>query len=328
MRSGVVNKSGFSGGTLMRALVSVGALAFLAYSVDLAGVGRSIQGLSLAWIIFSALAVLAAVAVSAWKWRVLLSELGTPLAFARVVRAYFIGFFFNNFLPTSVGGDVVRAWEAGRDLEDVPAGAGSVIAERLIASFALAVTAILGIPFVRLGSAAVQVAFALVVLLASATVLTAIFISPEKASRAMSKAMGGRFGSASEKVARSVGHVSTLLRSPGALLRVGVLSVVFQVLVALVNWGIFRSLGVQISPAEAVVYSSIVSAVTMVPVSISGHGVREVGYVYFFGLAGVAQTQAVTASLLFFTLVALLTAIGGLFFVMRPKGECNVDPAV
>ncbi len=91
----------------------------------------------------------------------------------------------------------------------------------------------------------------------------------------------------------------------------------FQIFVATVNFGIFRALGVDISLAECVVYSSVVSAVTMIPISISGHGVREAGYVYFFGLAGVAQGDAVVASLLFFFVVALLTSVGGPLFIAR-----------
>lgn len=298
-------------GTAARAVVSVAVLALIAMRIDLAAIRDAFGTLDWAWVIAAALVVYACIAISAVKWGVLLRSRGHRLSFARLTRHYMVGLFFNNFLPTSVGGDVVRAWEAGRDLDDMPEAAASVVAERLIASVGLALTAALGLPFVRAGTQA-YVAVAIVFVLGIG--LAGLFLVPTLSERIVRSAMGSRFEGVAGWVARATSATGEMLRARGSAATVLALSVGFQVLVAVVNWCLFRALGASVSLAECVVYTSVVSAVTMVPISISGHGVREAGYVYFFGLAGVPDAVAVTASLMFFATVAACTSPGALFF--------------
>ncbi|MBE0476058.1 MAG: flippase-like domain-containing protein [Coriobacteriia bacterium] len=301
----------FAAGTVLRALLSAALLAFVLSHVELTAVSGALRSLDTPWLLASAAAVYAAVALSAFKWGVLLRARGRPLRLLRLTRHYLVGLFFNNFLPTSVGGDVVRAWDAGRDLDDAAEAAASVVAERLIASVALALTAAIGLPFVeeRAGAAA-----AVAVVGVAGVGLSALFLAPGLSERMVSSAMRGRFETIAGWVDRTSRAVGETLRRPGTVLGVLALSVGFQGLVALVNWCLFRALGSPIGFGECVVYTSIVSAATMVPVSVSGHGVREAGYAYFFALAGVGPAAAVTASLLFFSVVAACTLPGAVLF--------------
>lgn len=298
-------------GTAVRAVVSLALLALIATRIDLAAIRDAFGTLDWAWVLAAALVVYACVAISAVKWGMLLRSRGHRLTLARLTRHYMVGFFFNNFLPTSVGGDVVRAWEAGRDLEEMPEAAASVVAERLIASVGLALTAALGLPFVRVGP---QAYIAVAVVFIAGIGLAGLFLVPSLSERIVRSAMGSRFEGIAGWVGRATAATGELLRSRRTAASVLALSVGFQVLVAAVNWCLFRALGVSASLAECIVYTSVVSAVTMVPISISGHGVREAGYVYFFGLAGVPGPAAVTASLMFFATVTICTMPGALFF--------------
>ena len=172
-------------------------------------------------------------------------------------------------------------------------------------------TAFIGLPFVEVNS---RVVLAVAIVAVVSIGLTGLFLIPSRSAEMVRKAMGGRFGDAVEPVQRAVHIVNDLLRNPGTLAKVFILSVVFQVFVALVNWCLFSALGYPVTVGEAIVNPSIVSAVTMVPISIAGHGVREAGYAYFFGLAGVPENAAVSASILFFLVVAVSTMPGALFF--------------
>lgn len=298
-------------GTATRVVVSIVLLALIATRIDLTALRDAFGTLRWGWVIAAALVVYACVLISAVKWGVLLRSRGRRLLLGRLIRHYTVGFFFNNFLPTSVGGDVVRAWEAGRDLDDIPEAAASVVAERLIASVGLALTAALGLPFVHGGP---QAYVAVVIVFVVGIGLAGLFLVPSLSERIVRSAMGSRFEGVAGWVGRATRSTGEMLRARGSAAIVLALSVGFQVLVAAVNWCLFRALGASVSLAECVVYTSVVSAVTMVPVSISGHGVREAGYVYFFGLAGVPDAVAVTASLMFFATVAVCTSPGALFF--------------
>ncbi|MBZ0266580.1 flippase-like domain-containing protein, partial [bacterium] len=69
--------------------------------------------------------------ISALRWKVLLAAAGVPVSLARATRLYFIGYFFNLLLPTTVGGDVVRASGIGRAASLSLVG-GSIVIERLL----------------------------------------------------------------------------------------------------------------------------------------------------------------------------------------------------
>ncbi|MBW6469371.1 MAG: flippase-like domain-containing protein, partial [Coriobacteriia bacterium] len=146
-----VSFGGGRAGTLIRAAVSIVALALVFSRVPPADVLAAILSLDPAWFLAAFGAVYAAIVLSAYKWLLLLRARGYSVGIVRLTRHYLVGLFFNNFLPTSVGGDVVRAWDVGKDLDDAPGGAASVIAERLIASLGLGLTAALGLPFVEAG---------------------------------------------------------------------------------------------------------------------------------------------------------------------------------
>jgi uncharacterized protein (TIRG00374 family) len=300
-------------GIALRVGLSVTALAIVLWKVPLGDVARAVTTLDPFWIGLALATVYAAIVLSAIKWQVLLGARGYSLSVMRLTRHYLVGLFFNNFLPTSVGGDVVRAWDVGRDIDDAPEGAASVIAERLIASIGLGLTAALGLPFTGVGPRAW---IAVAVVIAASSTLVALFLAPSRSEKMIRSAMSGRFEGVADWAARAVRAVNETLRKRSAIVLVLALSIGFQVLVALVNYCIFRSLGANVGLGETVLFTSIVSAVTMVPISISGHGVREASYAYFFGLAHVASATAVSASVLFFALVALATLPGALLFAI------------
>lgn len=298
-------------GTLARALVSMALLVFVVSRVDLAAVGAALVGLDLTWMAAAVLAVYAAIVVSAIKWGALLRSRGRALPLTRLTRHYLVGLFFNNFLPTSVGGDVVRAWDAGKDLDGSSEAAASVIAERLIASVGLALTAAIGLLFVRVEP---QVYISVGVVFVAGIALAGVFLVPSVSERIVTGFAGGRFEVAAGWVGRTTAATGEMLRDLPTAGVVLALSIVFQVFVALVNGLLFMALGADVSFVHCLICTSIVSAVTMVPVSISGHGVREAGYAYFFSFVGVSSAVAVTASVLFFVTVAVCTLPGALFF--------------
>jgi uncharacterized protein (TIRG00374 family) len=82
--------------------------------------------------------------LSSYKWLILLREQNISRKLADLWMIYYIGFFFNNFLPTSVGGDVVRIVKTSRSKEEISGVGASIIAERLVGLVALLVLAFVG----------------------------------------------------------------------------------------------------------------------------------------------------------------------------------------
>src|SRR6516225_8280959 len=121
----------------LRIIVSVALLAWLAGRMDWSQIGLAFRHLRVElWLAAVGLYALTQVA-SACRWQLLARPLGFRLPLLRAIGLYFVGMFFNLFLPTSVGGDVMRAWYLARSQDGAAATGGrlaaalSVLADRL-----------------------------------------------------------------------------------------------------------------------------------------------------------------------------------------------------
>ena len=160
--------------TLLKIAVTVGGLIFILTQIDLGDAVAQLLRADLRWAAAALLLVMSSLVLRAYRWLLLLRGLGVNLPFARLVRLYFTGHFFNAFLPTGFGGDVVRILEVARHVPGDVA-AGTVLLDRLTGLLMLFVLALVALPF-RPESfppqqAAVVLAVALVGLLAGAALL-------------------------------------------------------------------------------------------------------------------------------------------------------------
>ena len=301
-------------GLSARILVTLGLLALLLVKLNPSQLLSRLLSLSIEGTFLAFVAIFAAILISAWKWGWILRTRKYPLPFVTLLRLYFVGLFFNNVLPTSVGGDAVRAWETTKETGEVPEAIGSVVSERLIAGVALGITALLGLPFIEADSRTVQMVLAFLVI---DVVLVGLFVLPRVADGVVAKTLPARFSNLSGVVSGTVAVVRDTLRNPRLFVWVLLLSVVFQICVAAVNAAIFHALGTPVSLAHCIIYTPMIFTVAMLPISISGLGVREAAYWYFFSRVGVSEGDAVAASLLFFVLVAVSSLPGAPLFVFR-----------
>lgn len=314
-------KTGWS--RILRPVVSIALLTFVLVRTDLSQLWHVVSDASLAFLAIGVLTVVLAVVVSAYKWRRLLCVQGVNVPLGKLFVFYMVGLFFNNFLPTSIGGDVVRIADVSKHTGKGAEAAASVITERLLAAFALALTAAIGLALSYNVSGAFRwwvigifaVTLALILMFAVTRVREAIGRKIKLPERfAMRRRLGG--------VGSSMG---TCMRDRGNVAWVVFYSMVFQLSVVLVTFFIFLALGSNV-PADiglwqlfiyCVAFIPIISALQMLPISISGFGVREGAYVYFFGAVGIGSETAIAASLLFWILVALVSLAGGAIFAVR-----------
>ncbi|THF62647.1 lysylphosphatidylglycerol synthase transmembrane domain-containing protein [Pseudothauera rhizosphaerae] len=303
-------------GFALRLAITLALIAIVMGKLDLGDFSARFASFDPTWTVLAFLTVFAAVIVSAWKWGLILRERGHPLPYRRLVHHYFVGLFFNNVLPTTVGGDAVRAWETTRDTGEVPEAMGSVVTERLIAGVALGVTALLGLPFVETSPKLLLLVAAFLVI---DLVLVGLFLVPRVAEGIVSKLLPPRFAGLRDAVTNTVQVVRSTLKNPRLFIRIMLLSILFQIFVAGVNACIFEAMGVPVTLAQCVIYTPMIFTVTMLPISLSGLGVREAAYWYFFAQVGVSQVDAVVASLAFFIIVGISSLPGAPLFVLNRR---------
>src|SRR5438067_2557097 len=114
-----------------RAAASVALLGLVFLQVDWRTAGERVAGSEWPWFAAAVCLVEAAFLVGAVRWYWLLRGAGVELSFGPALRAYMIGMFSNNFLPTGFGGDAARALIAGRSGSRLVRVATSVVVDRV-----------------------------------------------------------------------------------------------------------------------------------------------------------------------------------------------------
>ncbi|MTI79559.1 MAG: flippase-like domain-containing protein [Firmicutes bacterium] len=240
--------------------------------------------------------------VSVLKWRPLLTVLQIKISLNRLLAFYYVGLFANNFLPSSIGGDALRIYDVARESGKTSGAVASVVVERLMASLALGFTAAVAIVIVSQQSNA-MVYWSVGGIIASCFFLLGIiFYYPFQ-----EKGFIGRF----------LYRLGEYKKYPSTLALVLILSFTFQACLVLVNVFIFKAVGFQLPIYIHLLYIPVIMAVSMIPLSINGLGVREGMYVLLYGYAGVDATTAMLCSLLFFTLVTISSLAGGVIILFR-----------
>lgn len=299
----------------VRPLVSVALLGFLFQRIGTSDFLDVLTSASLPLLGLGVLLVVAAIVVSAYKWQWLLIAQGVNVSLWRLFLSYLIGLFFNNFLPTNIGGDVMRIHDIGKHTGKTAEATASVIGERLLAGFALGITAAAGLCL----SFQVSGEFTGIVLsVLGFFALLIIVLANERWQKKLGRVFKFPF---MVPLQRSIGKVvesmAVSFRSKPIVAWVLVWSLAFHLLVVLLNYVILLALGADVPFLYVLLFVPIISAIQMAPISVNGLGVREGAYAYFFGWAGLSLTHSVAASLIFWLLVMLVSLPGGAIFAAR-----------
>lgn len=293
---------------LIKVIVSGLLLSWLIYSFDWIALLDVFSTAEPGWLILAGFFIVISMFVSVCKWSLVLKSEGINLPWLQLWKAYWIGIFFNNFLPSSIGGDGIRILLIGRSISNMAGAASSVVIERLLATAGLALTGLLA-GLITTSNRHVGWIF-IILIFASMGLL--FFLMLGEVPTWIAK----RDGKASGFVRGFLSHGQALRGQGKMLITVGCLSALFQLTVAAVNYAVFRSLHVDLLGWWDLAYIiPAISAIAMVPIGINGYGIREGAYVFLFASYGVAGSVALGASLLFAFLVSFLSLYGGILWL-------------
>jgi uncharacterized membrane protein YbhN (UPF0104 family) len=272
---------------ILRVLISAGALVFLFWKI---GLGETLTVLRKAdlryWLAALALFILSLV-IRAFRWFILIRGLDLSVPFGRVVRLYFIGAFFNAFLPTQFGGDVVRALELTQDT-DSSAAVGTVLLDRMTGLMVLFAMGLVVLPF----HATRMVGWLVVLLIgvAGGGLIAGILVLEGHLLRKFSKRLPAVLSLEGQGPLANVYAAVTGCGWRAVTGALGV-SVVFNLMNVLVNWLCGETVGADINLGYFFVVTSLLSVSGLVP-SIGGWGVREATSTAIFAPIGTGENTA------------------------------------
>jgi uncharacterized protein (TIRG00374 family) len=303
--------------TLGRVAVATALTAFILWKCDPAEVWHALIGARLWPLCAAAGLVLADRALMAYRWLLLLRPFSSADGprFPAVMRIFFVSTFVGTFLPASVGGDAVRAYALAREGVSGASALASVLMDRVLGVLSVLLMAVLGLFLMRrlASNPFIQVSL-LVTALGCAAPAVLVFSAPARAlaTRLLAFAPAGRIQHA---VTRLLDAFAQYAPRRADLLNVLGGSIAVQVLRILQAWLLGVALGVPDSLALYFALIPIILLVMLLPITINGIGTSQMGFVGFFGQAGVAYAPAFALSVLFVALGIVGNLPGGVLYL-------------
>jgi uncharacterized protein (TIRG00374 family) len=312
----------------VKVAVSLALLAYLFSITDLAALEDRVRSADLLLLAAAVGAYVAMLALATWRWQVLLEGLGVAAPLRRLTASYLVATFFNNFLPSNIGGDVVRVRDGSRITGSTAASLAVVGIDRILGFGALyvlaAVAFVLGGPVVR-GFAGARVVLAGLALLFGA--LAYIFFRPGTARAMMSVSRLNRIEWIREQFEAAQGAVHAYRARMRTVWLAFAASLALQALAVWYYVAVARALRIPLSASAAFLMVPLCSLLQAVPVSFNGWGLREGLFTVYFGQVGLPKESALAFSLVGAGLVVLLSLSGAIAWMGRTGAE-PADPGV
>lgn len=300
----------------LKLTVSLGLLSLVFWRIDRAAFVRSLHALP--WLLLIGCAVLYALGyvLSTIRWRILLGAEGVRLPLWRLTLVYFEGAFFNLFLPTLIGGDVVRGYLTYKLTGGNDAAVASILVDRLsgFAALTLIAATTLTLAFGRVNDWRIVAA---IVMVAVAFVCGVAVLLSERLTRlALSVLLLLGFARFQPVLQRWVEAFRRYRQHGAALAQTFVLSFLIQGLVIVTYYFVGVGLHLGVPLVYFFLFVPLITMMAMIPISVAGLGVREGGVIYFFSTVGVDPAAAVGMSVAWFSLTLIVSGLGGLALLL------------
>lgn len=303
---------------LIRVAVSAALLYYVLSSIDLSLLWERVQGMNAGWIVLALASFVFVQWVSVWRWHRLLLAQHIEVPARTLSESIWVSLFFNNFLPSNIGGDVIRIADTAGPAGSKTLATTVVIVDRAIGLTALIVVASLGAFAASLAGIHVPGARWLwIVSAAGVAVAIPVILIPRLTEYLLKPLRLLKRPWVDERVQRLEDAILRFRASPSTL--AGAFGGALVVQFALVGFYLLTAKGLAV-PLPALLGAVLIPvslAVQMAPLSINGFGVREAVFAFFFRRFGLPIEAAVALSLVSTGLVMSLSLVGGLMFLRR-----------
>jgi len=307
--------------TFLKAAIGISLLIFLLSRTDLSRISYLVRASRPEFLLLAIIIYMATIVVISLRWRLLLFAHNIKVGVPKLVLYYFVGFFVNNFLPTSIGGDIVRTIDLARESGRRAESAASVLMERIIGLTAIVFLALIGLFLV--GKIDYKPRFVLFVLvfLGVLGVVFAVLFYDLPLGRLKRWAGEITFLELGRRIRKLYGCLKMYRQSKKALGGVFFISILYQVLNAVFVYLVNVTLGLGIKFYYFLLFVPLIGLVGFVPLSINALGLREGGYVFLLARIERGSAEALSLSLLVYAVTLAVSLIGGVLFVLRREAR-------
>jgi len=294
---------------LLKLAVSAGLIALLLSKIDIGALKDRLLAPDAAALAAAIVLAAGQVLVVAWRFGRVLSALGRPIRLREALTINMIGLFFNQSLPSTMGGDAMRIWRLARRGAPLGAAVNGVLLDRITALIGIVLLILVTLPVLFGVAEDRQPVIAFSIVLGIGIVGIVIVLAIRRVPAFLEH----------RRIVRGIGTLIAdlrriVLRTRHAVPVLGV-AIIGHTMTAAIVYGLALAYGVGVGYVECLVLVSPVTLISVVPISIAGWGVREGAMVAAFALVGVAAADALVLSVAFGLINVLIGLPGGLVFL-------------
>jgi len=309
---------------LLKLVVSLSILVIiLTTQTSLREIGGVLRSVNPYWLALAFSLHAVGLFASAFRWQILARAQGDDVPLGFLAKSYLVAQFFNNFLPTRFGGDIVRIWDGSRYSRSLVKSSAIVMVDRFSGVIVLFLMAVVASLFRIDMARRIPVVWVSLLLGLLGLTLVAVFFLPVFARMFASLRLKGLLDRLRGKVLlfrQTILHYRTQKR---AFLRATFWAVLLQLNVILYYFLIGQALHLNIHFIDYFIFIPIVLVIQIIPITINGLGLREGSYIEIFKFYEISAQSAVSFSLVDVGFNLVLGLVGGIIYVARRKPALN-----
>jgi uncharacterized protein (TIRG00374 family) len=306
---------------ILKIIFSFGIVGIMLISVDLRGLAESISRVEIPWFCLSIFLVIFIQPIRSYRWGLLLWKRGVNVPFWSLLKLYFIGLFFSTFLPTIVGGDVVRGYYLFNYTKEKSKAIASIIIDRISGVYALAIMSFMASLISIERFYEVRIFPAIGITSVIILVLLSMIFSPGISRIVIFPFRSLKLWQMREKVERLKDAMNIYWKDKILIAYILALSIIFNGIFVFIIYLLSISLGWRFSPVDFFILIPMVILISMFPLSLSGLGAREGALAFFMSFMGVDVHEALSLSALWFSLTLISGLLGGVFYLFMRRSR-------
>ena len=304
----------------LKIFVSSGLLYVLLRQVDLARLVALARGASMPWLLLALVLYLVMVLVSAWRWELLLVAQHVRVGFGALTASFLVATFFNNFLPSNIGGDVIRIRDTARQAGSKTLATTIVLVDRGIGLLGLVFVAAVGATLAARTSEAIGPlgpGLLWAGLVAGIAVAAPVLLVPERVVALLKPLRRIHQEWVEERLARLTRALGRFREEPGALASCFVGAIAVQAVLVGFYVAIAAGFHIAVPFAHLAILIPVSFIVQMLPISVNGLGVREYTFGLYFTQLGLPLESAIALSFAGAALIMLFSISGAVVYLVR-----------
>jgi uncharacterized membrane protein YbhN (UPF0104 family) len=302
--------------------VSIILLVVLFEKIDMTQLWATARLASVPWLLAAAAISFSSSVVAAWRWNLLLKTQQVEITLPSLFGTFLVSTYFNNFLPSNIGGDVIRITDTARHTNSKSVASFVVVLDGVLGVVGLALVAAIGATAIgplHDTAAPIWPGWLWAGFATGVAVTVAALLAPDLPGRLLRPLTAIHPEWVGDRITTLTSVLTRFAAAPGTVVSAVLGAVVVQAALVLYYSAVAYALHLDVAIWDLAVVVPMSFVVQLMPVSVGGFGVREAFFSYYFHRIGQPIEDAIVMSLVAQVLLMLSSLSGLAVYIWRSR---------